>query len=157
MEQVPEVEVFIAPCGGGGLLAGCSAFLSSRAPDVEVWGVEAEGADDTARSLEAGKRVAIDLPDTIADGMRNVTPGELTFPMIKQTVRGVVLVSDDEIRQTLRLMMLRGKVVAEPTGAASVAAAIFGKVQLDGRTAVAVVSGGNVDPTVLTQVLESSG
>ena len=157
MEQVPEVDVFISPCGGGGLLAGCAAFLSSRAPDVEVWGVEAEGADDTARSLDAGERVEIDLPNTIADGIRNVMPGELTFPIIKQMVRGVVLVSDDEIQAALRLMMLRAKIVAEPTGAVSVAAALFGKVPLDGRTAVAVVSGGNVDPAVLIRVLESSG
>lgn len=156
LEQVPEIDVFIAPCGGGGLIAGCSAFLSQRAPDVEVWGVEPEGADDTARSLEAGERIEIDLPSTIADGIRNVTPGELTFPIVKQAVRGVVLVSDDEIRQALRLMMLRAKVVAEPTGAVSVAAAIFGKVPLDGRTAVAVVSGGNVDPSALTQILGSS-
>ncbi len=156
IEQVPDVEVFISPCGGGGLLSGCAAFLSRRAPSVEVWGVEAEDADDTARSLAAGERVEIDLPTTIADGMRNVVPGELTFPIVQQTVRGVVLVSDDEILQALRLMLLRAKVVAEPTGAASVAAALFGKVRLDGRTAVAVVSGGNIDPSALSHALEAS-
>lgn len=157
LAQVPDLDLFVAPCGGGGLLSGCAAFLSARASSVEVWGVESDTADDTAQSLAKGERVEISMPTTIADGMRNVIPGELTFPIIKESCRGVVVVSDAEIEETLRLMMLRAKVVAEPTGAASVAALLNGHVQLDGRTAVAVVSGGNVDPAVLSRVLETAG
>jgi len=157
LEQVPDLDVFVAPCGGGGLLSGCAAFLAERASSVEIWGVESEGADDTARSLVAGERVEIDLPTTIADGMRNVTPGELTFPMIKAHCRGIAVVTDAEIEEALRLMMIRAKVVPEPTGAASVAALLSGHIKLDGRTAVAVVSGGNVDPTMLSRVLGIEG
>jgi len=155
LEQVPDLDVFIAPCGGGGLLSGCAGFLADRAPSVEVWGVEPDTADDTARSLSAGERVRIDVPETIADGMRNVIPGELTFPILQRACRGVVLVSDEEMMQAMGLMMLRGKIVSEPTGAAAVAAALNGRIDLDGRTAVAVVSGGNVDPPMLSQVLRA--
>ncbi|MAG58813.1 MAG: hypothetical protein CMJ83_21195 [Planctomycetes bacterium] len=156
LEQVPELDLFLAPCGGGGLLSGCAAYLAGEAPHVEVWGVEPVGADDTLQSFEKGERVTIDLPDTIADGVRNLTPGEMTFPIVRRHCRGVVLVDDDETVEALRLLMLRAKVVSEPTGAVAPAALLSGKLSLEGRCAVAVVSGGNVDPGVLSRCLEAA-
>jgi threonine dehydratase len=155
LEEVPGMDVFAAPCGGGGLLAGCATWLQAKVPSVEVWGVEPTTGDDTHRSLLAGEPVEIPVPDTIADGMRNVRPGRLTFPIIQHRCRGVVLVDDDAIREAMRFLVTRVKVVAEPTGAAPLAALLRGEIDLDGRTAVLVVSGGNVDPEVLASCLRT--
>lgn len=154
LEQVPDVQVFLAPCGGGGLLAGCAAAIAGTRPEVEVFGCEAAAANDTWLSFRKGERVRIGLPDTIADGMRNLSPGALTFPIVRAHCRDIALLEEREIREAVGLLFRRAKLVAEPTGAVAPAAAIFRKVDLRGRTAVAVVSGGNVDPAVLARCLE---
>lgn len=151
VDQVPDATVFLAPCGGGGLLAGCAAYLSSARPGMELWGVEPEAGNDTWLSIKEGRRVTIELPETIADGARNVSPGRLTFPLIRRHCRGIVLVSEEEIQRAVALLLTRTKTLAEPTGALAAAAALARKVDLEGRTAVAVVSGGNADPAVLAQ------
>ena len=153
IEQVPEFDLYLAPCGGGGLLGGSAVVLAAKRPEVEVWGVEATTADDTWQSLRRGERVTIELPDTIADGMRNLSPGELTFPLVKNHVRDIALVDDAAMAEAVALLATRAKVVVEPTGAAPVAALLSRKVDLAGRRAVAVISGGNVDPRVLAECL----
>lgn len=152
LEEVPDLDVFVAPCGGGGLLAGCAAYLRERAPHVAVYGVEPEAGDDTRRSLAAGERVEIAVPDTLCDGARNVTPGALTFPINRACVEEILTVSDERVLETMRLLFLRAKAVCEPTGALAPAALLQGGFDLGGRTAVAVISGGNVEPSLLGRV-----
>ncbi len=145
LAQHPELALLVAPCGGGGLLAGCALALAER-EGTAVWGAEAARAADTFESFRQGQRVAITLPDTIADGMRNLTPGALTFPLIQAHCAGIALVSEEEIREAMRLLQQHFGVLVEPTGAVAPAALLFRKIPLDGRAAVAVISGANITP-----------
>lgn len=151
--QHPMFAVFVAPCGGGGLLAGCALALAERA-DISVWGAEAERAADTFESFRQGRRIAITLPDTIADGMRNLVPGALTFPLIREHCAGIALVSEDEIREAMRLLLKHLGVMVEPTGAVAPAALLFRKIPHDARAAVAVISGANITPGNFAAVVE---
>jgi threo-3-hydroxy-L-aspartate ammonia-lyase len=146
-------DVVLAPTGGGGLFSGIALSASVRAPRVEVWGVETEAARDTWLSLREGRRVRIDLPDTIADGMRTLSPGELTFPLMQRHAKGVVLVSERDVREAMIFLMTRMKLVVEPTGAVGVAAVLKRRIDLSGRTAVVVLSGGNVDPAAFSRII----
>lgn len=154
LEDVPDVETIVVPVGGGGLLAGVALAVKSRRPDVRVIGVEPEGANIVKRSLESGKPEAATSINTIADGLAAPFAGELSQSVIQHYVDDVVLVTDDEIVQTLRLVLERMKVLVEPAGAASVAALLTGKagVRTGGRT-VAILSGGNVDRAKLKTLL----
>jgi threonine dehydratase len=145
LEEVPDLDAIVVPIGGGGLMAGCSVAAQALRPGIRVIGVEPEAANDAALSLEAGRRIEIAPPETIADGLRVPQLGELTFRIIQQNVERVVLVNDDELRAAVRWMLQRMKILAEPSGAAAVAAALFGKLPSGlGRVGL-VVSGGNVD------------
>lgn len=156
-EDVPDLDVLLTPVGGGGLLSGCATVADARDPKVTVYGVEAELADDTFRSFRSGERVAIAPPATIADGMRNLTPGALTFPVVQRKVKDVLLVTDDEIRAAMRFLLIRMKLLVEPTGAVGVAALLAGKVPArDARVGV-VISGGNVDFPVLAEAFTADG
>ena len=128
-------------------------ITSARSPKTEVWGVETEAARDTWLSMQERRRVRIDLPETIADGMRTLSPGELTFPVMLQHARGVVLVSERDVREAMVFLMTRMKLVVEPTGAVGVAAVLKRRIDLNGRTAVVVLSGGNVDPIAYGKIL----
>ncbi len=156
-EDVPDLDVLLTPVGGGGLLSGCATVATAREPKVAVYGVEAEMADDTFRSFRSGERVAIAPPATIADGMRNLTPGELTFPVVQRTVADILLVSDDEIRTAMRFLLSRMKLLVEPTGAVGVAALLAGKVPVRGARVGVVISGGNVDFPVLAEAFAADG
>lgn len=144
LQQVPDMDVFVAPCGGGGLLAGCALGLHGVAPHVLVYGAEAALASDTQQSFVRGERVAIALPATIADGMRNLTPGALTFPIIRKHCKDILLVEEAEIRAAMRLIKEHLGLMIEPTAAVAPAALFFRRVVLNGRSSVAVVSGGNI-------------
>jgi threonine dehydratase len=146
-------DVILVPAGGGGLFAGVALSASARSPKTEVWGVETEAARDTWLSFHEGRRVRIDLPDTIADGMRTLSPGELTFPLMHRYAKGVVLVSERDVREAMIFLMTRMKLVVEPTGAVGVAAVLKRRIDLQGRTAVIVLSGGNVDPSAYARIL----
>jgi threonine dehydratase len=146
-------DVVLVPTGGGGLFSGVSLSGSVRSPKTEVYGVETEAARDTWLSMHEGRRVRIDLPDTIADGMRTLSPGELTFPIIHKHAKGVVLVSERDVREAMIFLMTRMKLVVEPTGAVGVAAVLKRRIPLNGRTAVVVLSGGNVDPVAYARIL----
>ena len=149
LEEVPEMDTLVAPIGGGGLMSGCSIAIKGVQRDIRVIGVEPEAASDTFQSLAAGRRVEIPAPDTIADGLRVPCPGALTFPIIQRNVEQIVLVSEDEIRAAVKFLLLRLKILVEPSGAASAAAVLFGKLPPGcGRVGI-VISGGNVDFDVL--------
>ncbi|TDE54006.1 threo-3-hydroxy-L-aspartate ammonia-lyase [Nonomuraea mesophila] len=144
LQEAGRLDLLLAPVGGGGLIAGCATAVKGLDPGMRVVGVEPEAGDDTRRSLEAGRRVAIDVPRTIADGQAVATPGELTFAINRRLVEAVALVTDDEIREAMRFAFERLKIVVEPSGAAGLAALLAGRVErLPGRVGV-VVSGGNV-------------
>jgi threonine dehydratase len=140
LEQAGPLDLLLVPIGGGGLISGCATV--GKANDVRVVGVEPEAGDDVKRSLEAGERVRIDVPRTIADGQQLPTPGELTFAVMRERVDEVVLASDAEIVEAMRLLFERVKTVAEPSGACALAALLAGRVS-GGRIGV-VISGGNV-------------
>jgi threonine dehydratase len=157
LEEAPDLEALLAPMGGGGLMAGCSTVAKALRPAMKIYGVEADTANDTFLSFKKGERVSIAPPPTIADGIRNLSPGALTFPINKQNVTDVLLVSDQEIEQAVRFLLLRAKLLVEPTGAVPAAALLAGKLPLPRGSRVGVVlSGGNIDPTLLAEILTRS-
>lgn len=145
LEEVGPLDALITPVGGGGLLSGCATIAKAMHPAIRVFGAEPEGANDTFLSLQAGERVSIPHPDTIADGLRATKPGELTFPILQRLLERVLLVSDTEMRAAVKFMLLRLKILVEPSGASSVAAALFRKLPPEIRSVGVVISGGNVD------------
>ena len=156
VEEVPDLDALRTPMGGGGLMAGCSTVATALRPTMKIYGVEADTANDTYLSFRKGERVSIAPPPTIADGIRNLSPGVLTFPINKQNVTDVLLVSDKEIEEAVRFLLLRAKILVEPTGAVPAAALLAGKLPMPKSSRVGVVlSGGNIDPDLLIQILQS--
>ncbi len=145
LEDAPELDALVVCVGGGGLISGCALAAKSFDRRIRIFGVEPELANDTWRSLKEGRRIEIPIPDTIADGLRATSPGELTFPIIQRHVERVLLVSEDEIRHTVKFLLARLKILAEPSGAVAAAAALFGKLPRSVRRAGIILSGGNVD------------
>ncbi len=143
-EQVPQAQTVVVPIGGGGLAAGIALALAELRPDVKVVGVQAEQCAPFAGSTEHGF--------TIAEGIAIKRPGELTSALLRDRLDGVVTVSDEEISETIVLLLERTKLVVEGAGAAAVAALLAGKTQGTGPV-VAIVSGGNIDPTLLISVM----
>lgn len=152
-EEAPTAEVVLVPVGGGGLISGVAVALRATRPDIRVIGVEAEGAASMAASLRHGWCVRLDRLTTMADGIALKEPSPLTLEHVEAYVDEVVTVSDEEIGRALILLLERAKAVVEPSGAVGVAALLAGKVPGDG-TAVAVLSGGNVDPLLLIKLIE---
>ena len=147
LEEVPDLDVVVTPCGGGGLLSGVAVAVRSKRPEARVYGVEPEAGDDMRQSFRAGTPVTIPVPKTIADSLQTTHPGERTLPIVRALVSDVLLVSDDEIRRAMALLAARMKLVVEPGGSAAFAAVLAGKVpDLAGRRVGIVLSGGNVDP-----------
>jgi len=145
LEQTGELDALIVPVGGGGLIAGSATAAKGLYPGIQVIGVEPEAGDDTRRSLEAGRRVSVPVPRTIADGQAVQTPGELTFSVNRRLVDGIALVSDEEIRDAMRFAFERLKIVVEPSGATPPAALLAGRAGPLPRRIGVIVSGGNVD------------
>jgi threonine dehydratase len=145
LEDAPDIDALVVCISGGGLLAGCATIAKSIKPGIRIFGVEPELANDTALSLAAGERVSIPPPDSIADGLRSPAPGRLTFPVIQRHVERILLVSEAEIRATVRFLLERVKILVEPSGAVALAAVLFGMLPLEIKRAGVVISGGNVD------------
>ena len=150
-----ELDVVVAPIGGGGLMAGLSTAVKALSPATAIVGVEPEGFDDTLRSLQKGERINI-KPTTrsLCDALESPAPGELTFPVLQKTVADVAVVSDAEVAEAMRYAFAVLKLVVEPGGAVGLAALLGGKVKFgkEGATGL-VLSGGNVDPELFAQVL----
>ena len=151
LEDWSEVRTIVVPVGGGGLISGVGAYVKRQRPDVRVVGVEPEGAPAMRRSLDAGEIVTLDRIDSIADGLLPVRPGDLTFAHTRALADDVVLVDDDAMRRAAAQLLVRGKLLAEYSGAATVAALRAGGVG-PGPVA-AVISGGNIDPSVIPDLL----
>ncbi|MFN2634097.1 MAG: pyridoxal-phosphate dependent enzyme [Thermoanaerobaculia bacterium] len=145
LEEVPDLDALVVPVSGGGLIAGCAFAARHLRPEIAVYGTEPVTAADTADSLAKGERVVIETPRTIADGLQVSSPGRLTFPIVQETVEAVLLVSDDEMIETLCWMLERMKVLVEPSGVAGAAAVRHRKADFAGRKVGVILSGGNVD------------
>jgi threonine dehydratase len=151
LEDVPDLDALLTPCGGGGLFAGTSTAAKAMRSEIRCFPVESELSDDTRQSFLKGERVKIAPPATIADGMRTQTPGALTFPILRRNAEDVLTVSEDEIVEVMRLILFRLKMLVEPTGAVAAAAALFGKLPEGIERVGVVISGGNVDPEALAR------
>jgi len=153
LEQLPDVEVVIVPIGGGGLASGIAFAIKSLNPNIQVWGVQAAGAPSMFNSIE--KKRILRLPDvsTIADGIAVKEPGTLTYDICSKYLDGIVTVTEDEICAAILAMVEQHKLVAEGAGAVSVAAAMYDKVPVKGKKTICVVSGGNIDVTILNRVV----
>ncbi len=149
LEDHPALDAIITPIGGGGLVAGSAIAARGMNGKVRVFGTEPENANDTWLSLQAGKRVEIPAPDTIADGLRSPSPGRLTFPTIQELVEAVLTVSEQEIKDTMHFLATRLKIIVEPSGAVPAAAVLFGKLPKGIQSIGVVLSGGNMDPAML--------
>jgi len=145
LEDIPAPDAFVVCVGGGGLAAGCATIARSMHPGIRVFGVEPEVANDAALSLAAGERITIAPPDTIADGLRTPSTGKLTFPVLQHHLEQILLVSEAEIRATMRFVLERLKILIEPSGAVALAAVLFGMLPREIESAGVVISGGNVD------------
>jgi threo-3-hydroxy-L-aspartate ammonia-lyase len=156
MQQLPDVQVIVVPVGGGGLISGVATAAKAIKPGIRVIGVEPEGAADVFESLKSGRRVTLSRIDTIADGLRTSSPGELNFAIMSRLVDQIVLITDDEIRAAMRALAFVSKLTVEPSGAVAVAALISGKIDVAGQKVVAVISGGNVDPNMYAGILAAS-
>ncbi len=153
LEQLPDVEAVIVPVGGGGLIAGVAYAIKQLRPDVKVYGVQAERAASMAKSRESGEAITLPKVSTFADGIAVKHPGDITFAMNKQYVDDVVTVTEDEIATAILTLIEKQKLIAEGAGAVSVAAAMFGKLPIEGKKTVCVVSGGNIDVNILSRVI----
>ncbi|MFD8519234.1 threo-3-hydroxy-L-aspartate ammonia-lyase [Streptomyces capillispiralis] len=153
IEEVGDLDALVVPVGGGGLIAGSGTAAKGLLPGIRVVGVEPEAGDDTKRSLEAGRRVSIPVPRTIADGQAADIPGELTFSLNQKLVDDIALVTDDEIRHAMRTAFERMKTVVEPSGATALAALLAGRVTPLPRRIGVIVSGGNIDTQRFTRLL----
>ncbi len=158
-EDLVQPATVVVPIGGGGQIAGIAGALAATGRLTEegrmrVFGVEPEGAPAMRRSLDEGRAAHLESVATIADGLAPPMAGELNYRYVDRFVEDVVLVSDDEILAAMRLLMTRAKLVVEPSGAAAVAAVMFGRIPVvPGESVVAVLTGGNVDPEVMTRAL----
>lgn len=157
MEDVPDLDAVVVPCSGGGLFAGVSTAAKGLKPGIRCFAIEPDSADDTRQSFIKGERVSIPPPPTIADGLRVQSPGALTFPILQANADDVLIVSDEEIIDTIKFMLFRTKTLLEPSGAASAAAVLFGKLPKDLTRVGVILSGGNIDPHALAKLLDGTG
>ena len=153
IEQLPGVEAVVVPIGGGGLISGVAYAIKSLNPNVKVYGVQASGAPSMRNSVKDGHIESLSSVSTIADGIAVKTPGTLTYEICSKYVDEIVTVSDDEIAAAILALMERYKLVTEGAGAVAVAAVMFGKLPTAGKKTVCLLSGGNIDVTILSRVI----
>lgn len=156
LQETPELDVIVAPVGGGGLIAGTAVAAKAIRPDITIVGVEPTNGDDARQSLARGERVSIPPPETVADGVRTTRVGALTFEVMRRHVETVLTVSDEEIVACVRFLAFRRKLLVEPTGAVAAAAVLAGKLQPYGKRVGVILSGGNVGPDQLVTLLSAT-
>lgn len=156
MEQVEDIDIVVVPIGGGGLISGILTAIKESNPKIQVIGVEPDTADDAYLSLQQQKIVSIPPTSTIADGLRTVQPGDLTFPIMQKYLDDIVLVSEEEIRTALKFTMERTKQIIEPSSAVTVASVMTDKIQAQQKRIVCICSGGNVDLANMNPLLPQS-
>ena len=154
MNEMSDVDAVIVPIGGGGLISGVACAIKSISPHVKVYGVQAAGAPSMFNAVHHGHMEALDRVSTIADGIAVKKPGEITYEMVKTYVDDIALVTEDEIAAAILALIEKQKMIAEGAGAVSVAAAMFHKFPLEGKKVVSLISGGNIDVTSLSRVID---
>lgn len=152
-EQVPDMDAVIVPIGGGGLISGIAYTLKNLNPNVKIYGVQASGAPSMLNSIHDAHIETLDSVFTIADGIAVKQPGSITYEICSKYVDEIVTVTDDEISAAILALMEQHKLVTEGAGAVAVAAAMFGKMDLTGKKTVCLLSGGNIDVTILSRVI----
>ena len=154
MNEMSDVDAVIVPIGGGGLISGVACAIKSISPHVKGYGVQAAGAPSMFNAVQHGQMEALERVSTIADGIAVKKPGETTYQMVKEYVDDIALVTEDEIAAAILALIEKQKMIAEGAGAVSVAAAMFNKFPLEGKKVVSLISGGNIDVTSLSRVIE---
>jgi len=156
LEGEPDLKAIVVPVGGGGLIAGIASAVKGKKSGVKIYGVQPEGADAMVRSIKNRAATEIERVETIADGLAVKKPSEGTFRIIRKTVDDIVLVSDDEIKESMFMLLERAKLLVEPAGAASLAAVVFKRIpELDGRKVAVLLTGGNTDFKLLMEILST--
>ncbi|MBO5343719.1 MAG: threonine ammonia-lyase [Ruminococcus sp.] len=154
IEQIPDMDAVIVPIGGGGLISGVAFAIKSLNSQIKVYGVQASGAPSMYNAVRDGKIETLSGVSTIADGIAVKAPGETTFELVSEYVDEIVTVTDDEISAAILALMEQQKLVTEGAGAVAVAAAMFNKVPIKGKKTVCLLSGGNIDVTILSRVIK---
>lgn len=155
MEQLPDVDIVIVPIGGGGLISGVAYTIKQLNPNCKVYGVQASGAPSMKQSIEKEKIETLPKVQTIADGIAVKTPGDLTYDTVKKYVDGIFTVTDDEIALAILTLLEQQKIIVEGAGAVPVAAILANKIpEIEGKNVCCVVSGGNIDVSILSRVIE---
>ena len=154
LEQLDDIDAVVVPIGGGGLISGVAFTMKSLNPDIKVYGVQAAGAPSMQTSVKDGKIECLDHVSTIADGIAVKEPGSNTFELCRKYVDDIVTVTDDEISTAILTLIEKHKLLAEGAGAVPVAAVMFNKVPVKGKKVVCLVSGGNIDVTILSRVIK---
>lgn len=153
-EDVDRIDTLVVPLGGGGLFSGACVVARHVDPTIACWGVEPVAGDDVRQSYAAKKRITIDVPKTIADGLQTQSPGELTFPIIRDLAAGIITVTDDELVDAMRFAFERLKLVVEPSGAAALAAVLNKRIPGAGKRIGIVITGGNIDAARFTGLVQ---
>ena len=154
LNDLDDIDAIVVPIGGGGLIAGVAYTVKQIKPEVKVYGVQVSGAPSMYNSIKDGEIECLSSVSTIADGIAVKKPGENTFALVKEYVDDIALVSDDEVSSAILALIEKQKMIAEGAGAAAVAAVMFDKFDLKGKRVVAIVSGGNIDVTSLSRVID---
>ena len=154
LEDAPHLDLILVPVGGGGLVSGIALWAKARNPRIKVIGVEPDTADSMRQSLAAGHPETIPPSNSIADGLRPVSPGHIPYQICAALLDGVITVTDGEIAEAVRFLLARAKVLVEPSGAAALAAVLHGKVDTPATTVGVVLTGGNADFGVLARILQ---
>lgn len=154
LDQLKDVDAIVVPIGGGGLISGVAFAVKQLRPDVKVYGVQATGAPSMANSIKQDEIICLDSVETIADGIKVKEPGEHTFEYCKKYVDEIVTVTDDEISSAILHLIEHQKLISEGAGAVSVAAVMFNKIPVKGKKVICLVSGGNIDVTILSRVIK---
>ena len=154
LQQLPDVDAIIVPIGGGGLISGIAYAVKSLNPDIKVYGVQSAGAPSMYLSMAHGKVETLDSVNTFADGIAVKTPGDLTFDICSKYVDEIMTVTDDELATAILALIEKQKLISEGAGAVSVAAALFDKFPIKGKKVCCLVSGGNIDVTILSRVID---
>ncbi len=153
-DQIPDLDAVVVPIGGGGLISGVAFTMKNLNPNIKVYGVQASGAPSMYNSVKDGAIERLDSVSTIADGIAVKEPGDLTYELCKNYVDEIVTVSDDEISAAILALIEQHKLIAEGAGAVAVAAVMFNKIPIKGKKVACLVSGGNIDVTILSRVIK---
>lgn len=152
LEQVPELDTLLVPIGGGGLISGCLIAAKKINPKIKVYGVQSEISNSAYLSLQAGKRVEIQYPRTVADGMRNLMLGDLNWKILKKYADGVLLVTEEEIMKSVKIILQYTKLLVEPSGAVTSAAIFYDKLPKGSKKVGSILCGGNIDYHTLSEI-----